>query len=160
MEQLQYPYVKHNHLTSAAGLVTREDGCVLLVLSPRRGWEFPGGMIEPGEPVEEALRREIREESGVEVEITSFVGISKNVVKNIVNLDFRCSYAGGELATSDESPQVGWFTKEKAIEMVTDPLIKKRFMNMLGNDGMVHIFAFVKEPYEIISEVTLPVKEG
>lgn len=157
MENTTYPYVKHNHLTSAAGLVRRADGAILLILSPRRGWEFPGGMIEPGEPVEEALRREIREESGVEVEIESFVGVSKNVVKNIVNLDFRCRYVSGELATSEESPQVGWFTREQAVEAVTDPLIKKRFMNMLDGGGMVHIINFVKEPFSIVSEIDIPV---
>lgn len=157
MENLTYPYVKYNHLTSAAGLVRRDDGAILLILSPRRGWEFPGGLIEPGEPIEEALRREIREESGVEVEIESFVGVSKNVVKNIVNLDFRCRYVSGELATSDESPQVGWFTREQAIEAVTDPLIKKRFMNMLDGGGMVHIINFVKEPFSIVSEIDIPV---
>lgn len=156
MEQLSYPYVKHNHLTSAAGLVTRDDGAVLLVLSPRRGWEFPGGLIEPGEPIEDALRREIREESGVEVEITGFAGVSKNVVKDIVNIDFRCRYVGGELSTSEESPQVGWFTREEAVKAVTDPLIKKRFMNMLDGGGMVHIINFVKEPFSIVSEIDLP----
>ncbi len=156
METSTYPYVKHNHLTSAAGLVVRDDGCILLVFSPRRGWEFPGGLIEPGEPIEEALRREIREESGVEVGITGFVGVSKNVIKDIVNLDFRCRYMGGELTTSEESPRVGWFTREEAVSAVTDPLIKKRFMNMLDGRGTIHIINFIKEPYSIVSEIEIP----
>ena len=45
-------------------------------------------MIEPGESFQEALHREVREESGVEIEITGFVGICKNLERNIVNIDF------------------------------------------------------------------------
>ncbi|BBF45331.1 hypothetical protein lbkm_4098 [Lachnospiraceae bacterium KM106-2] len=40
---------------------------MLLLKSPRRGWGYPGGMVEPGETLEEALHREIKEETGVNV---------------------------------------------------------------------------------------------
>ena len=73
------------HLVSVAALVTNEKGEILLVNSPWRGWEYPGGLIEPGESFEAALKREVREESGVEIEITGFVGICKNVARDIVN---------------------------------------------------------------------------
>ncbi len=53
------------HIVSAAGLARRGSE-VLLVRSPRRGWEFPGGEAEPGESVMDALAREIREETGAE----------------------------------------------------------------------------------------------
>lgn len=54
-------------------MLIRADGAVLLAQRPSGKvysgyWEFPGGKIEPGEPVAEALRREIREELGVEIE--------------------------------------------------------------------------------------------
>ena len=58
-----------NHKVSVAALVTNEESKILLVNSPWRGWEYPGGLIEPGETFEQALHREVREEAGVEIEI-------------------------------------------------------------------------------------------
>jgi 8-oxo-dGTP diphosphatase len=57
----------------AAAVLIRADGTTLLAQRPDGKayagyWEFPGGKIEPGEPVAEALTREIREELGVEIE--------------------------------------------------------------------------------------------
>lgn len=57
----------------AVAVLIRADGATLLAQRPGSKvysgyWEFPGGKIEPGEPVAEALRREIREELGVEIE--------------------------------------------------------------------------------------------
>jgi 8-oxo-dGTP diphosphatase len=56
----------------AVAVLIRSDGAALLAQRPETKvypgyWEFPGGKIEPGEPVPEALRREVREELGVEI---------------------------------------------------------------------------------------------
>ena len=56
----------------AVGVLLRPDGCFLLTSRPAGKvyegyWEFPGGKVEPGESVEEALRRELREEIGLEI---------------------------------------------------------------------------------------------
>jgi 8-oxo-dGTP diphosphatase len=57
----------------AVAVLIRADGAALLAQRPPSKvysgyWEFPGGKIEPGEPVAEALKREIREELGIEIE--------------------------------------------------------------------------------------------
>ena len=133
------------HLVSVAGLVTNEKGEILLVKSPWRGWEYPGGLIEPGETFQQALHREIREEAGVEVEITGFVGICKNVEKDIVNIDFTCRYIGGELTTSEESTEVIWATPEEAMELITFPLTKKRLAQILSGSKEAALFCFKRE---------------
>ena len=146
------------HLVSVAALVTNEEGKILLVNSPWRGWEYPGGLIEPGETFQEALRREIREESGVEVEITGFVGICKNVERNIVNIDFTCRYVSGELTTSDESTEVIWATPEEAMAMITFPLTKKRLTQMLSGSSEAKLFCFKRENgFEVVEDHALKI---
>ena len=141
-----------NHLVSVAAMVTNDRGEVLLVNSPWRGWEYPGGLIEPGESFQEALHREVREESGVEIEITGFVGICKNIERNIVNIDFTAKYIGGELRTSEESTEVVWVTPEKALEMITFPLTQKRLRNMLASREEAVLFCFKREHGFIVTE--------
>lgn len=144
--------MEHTHFVSVAALVTNDLGQILLVKSPWRGWEYPGGLIEPGETFQQALRREIREEAGVEVEITGFVGVCKNVEKDIVNMDFTCRYTGGELQTSEESTEVGWFSPEEAMGMITFPLTKKRLANMLSGDSAAHFFGFKRELFTVLED--------
>lgn len=140
------------HLVSVAALVTNERGEILLVNSPWRGWEYPGGLIEPGETFQEALHREVREEAGVEIEITGFVGICKNVERNIVNIDFTARYVSGELRTSEESTEVIWASSEKAFELITFPLTRKRLANMLSGREEVTLFCFEREKRFCITE--------
>ena len=144
--------MNYTHFVSVAGLVTDDRENILLVKSPRRGWEYPGGLVEPGETLQDALIREIKEESGIEVKITGFIGLCKNIEKDSVIIDFTCKPIGGRLATSDESTEVMWVNKEKALEMITFPLTRKRLENMLSGSEQVNCFCFKKEPFEIVSE--------
>ena len=150
--------MERDHFVSAAGLVRRQDGRVLLIRSPIRGWEFPGGMVEPGESIPAALLREIREESGITARIAGFSGFCKNVGLDIVNFDFLCEYAGGELALSEESIDAGWFSAEEAEAMIRDPLTMARFRRMAAAGPEMVGFSFVKEPqFQILEEIRLPV---
>ena len=83
---------------------------LLTVRSDLRGWELPGGNPQPGETDEQTLRREVREETGLEVEPLRHVG-------DYVRTGFRphtarihlCRPTGGELRPSAETPRVRWF---------------------------------------------------
>ena len=147
------------HLVSVAGLVTNSAGKILLIKSPWRGWEYPGGLIEPGETFQEALHREIREEAGVEVEITGFVGICKNTEKDIVNIDFTCRYVSGELTTSEESTDVIWATAEEAMELITFPLTRKRLKRMLSGENSAALFCFTwgENSFDVSEDSVFPV---
>lgn len=144
--------MEYTHFVSVAGMVCNDKDEILMVESPRRGWEYPGGMVEPGEALQDALIREIKEEAGVDVEITGFIGICKNVQKDVVNIDFSCKYLGGKLTISDESLRVKWVKKDEALELVTFPLTRKRLENMLTADDKVSCFNFKREPFEVVTE--------
>lgn len=146
-----------NHFVSVAGLVTNDRGEILLLLSPDRGWEYPGGMVEPGETLQEALKREIYEETGVRAEITGFAGVSKNLGRDIVNVDFLCRYVGGDIKTSDESLEVRWVTEEEAKQLVTLPVTVKRLGGMLTADGQVYCFGFRRAPDFLKDDQKFPV---
>ncbi len=148
-----------NHFVSVAALVTNEKGEILLVKSPWRGWEYPGGLIEPGETFQEALKREVREEAGVEIEVTGFVGICKNVERNMVNIDFTARYISGELIPSEESTEVIWATEEEAMDLITFPLTQKRLKNMLCGDTKATLFCFQREKgFQVVEESKYPIE--
>lgn len=87
------------------------DGSVLLARRRNlRGWELPGGNIDPGEAPEAALRREVREETGLDVEAESLSGIYRRsgFLPHRARV-YRCRILGGTLCPSDETPQLAWW---------------------------------------------------
>lgn len=60
------------HFVSAAAIVLNEHNEILLIKGPDRGWEMPGGVVEEGESLRQAAIRETKEESGIEIEVTTF----------------------------------------------------------------------------------------
>lgn len=130
------------HIVASGGIITNRENKILLVKNPRKGWEYPGGIIEPGETLPQGLIREIREETGVDVQIVNVVGIYSNTKKKkgyngvkevptIVTIDFICKYISGDLRTSEESVEVKWFTKEEALKIV-NPKQQLRFRRALN----------------------------
>jgi 8-oxo-dGTP diphosphatase len=93
---------RSKHLRVVAGLI-REGGRVLLTQrKPGRhlglAWEFPGGKVEAGETDEEALRREMREELGVEVAVGSRCFETRHTygAREMHLLVYRCKLVSGE----------------------------------------------------------------
>ena len=149
------------HFVSAAGVVYKV-GKVLLIRSERRGWEFPGGIVEQGEALLDGLRREIFEESGISVEPEAVTGIYQNLackkgygplegmtLPTTVNIVFRCRYVSGKEFVSDEFQDVGWFKPEEALQLIRYPYMKKAFEDANGYNGKPHFATFRKADRDI-----------
>ena len=119
------------HIVSAAVVATDSDGRVLLVRSPRRGWEMPGGQVEIGESLEAAAKREVFEESGIEVGDLIFCGVFQSLEKSVVNALFRGRCIGGQPTLSAESLEVGFFEPEQALTLVTHANFRERIERCL-----------------------------
>lgn len=126
------------HFVSAAVIVVNEQGDLLLIKGPRRGWEPPGGQVELGEPIALAAIREVKEETGIDIEIVKFCGIFQNLKGNVVNTLWLGKPIAGEMATSSESLEVGYFTVAQAKTMVTWPTFVQRIEMVL--DAATHPF--------------------
>ena len=84
---------------------------LLTVRADVRGWELPGGNLEPGESAEEALRREVEEETGLDVEVGRHVGdYTRTGFRPHTARVFLCRVRGGELRSSRETPRVRWWS--------------------------------------------------
>lgn len=73
-------------------------------------WEWPGGKTDPGEDFAEALRREVREETGLEVELGRLVGATEFEMPKVrvVVLCLEARVTGGALALSEEHDAAEW----------------------------------------------------
>ena len=101
------------------------DNRVLLI---RRGqapllgeWSLPGGVLECGETLREAVAREAREETGLAVETGELLGVYERLIRDdegrvryhYVLIDFLCRPTGGELRAASDAADVRWFTRDE-----------------------------------------------
>lgn len=144
------------HIVAVSGMISHPDGKVLLIRGPRRGWEFPGGQVEEGENLIEALQREIKEESGVTASIGSLVGVYSNIkTPTKLAFGFLADYVRGELTTSDESLQTEWVTRHSALQRVSNPIVYDRMKDMFDFSGQVIYRVYTSDPYQVCKQCFL-----
>jgi len=110
---------------SVKGVVIH-DGCVLLLLNDRGEWDLPGGRPDPGEDHRAALRREVREETGLEVEVGAALdGHLFEVLPGrfVRILSLACRLVGkSDVALSHEHLETRW----QPVDRLTDSIAGHR----------------------------------
>lgn len=109
-------------LVGVGVVVLNAQGEVLLVKRgkpPRAGeWSLPGGLIDLGERLEDAARREVQEECGIEIAIGGFVATFEPIIYDdageieyhYVLIDYWATYVSGEVVAQDDATAVAWVT--------------------------------------------------
>jgi ADP-ribose pyrophosphatase YjhB (NUDIX family) len=142
------------HVVAVNGFVIDGAGRVLLVRPHDRGWEMPGGCVELGENLVEALQREIEEETGCRVHVDGLIGVHSRVsASEMVVLHFRCRHESGGPRPSPETPEVGWFGIEEAGRLVETQPNRDRLRDALAPErGLVYRVYWEQPSYQIVSE--------
>ena len=150
-------WVMPTHIIAAAGIVINDKDEVLMVKTYNAGWVFPGGQVEVGENVIDAVKREIMEEASVDIEVGEVFCISSNTAKypgyngvkevpTKIMLDFICKAKGGTPRPSDENSESVYVSKEKALELIEAPAIIERYKAYLEYSGRPTYLSYVTKP--------------
>ncbi len=125
------------------GAIILQRDRVLLVergKEPLKGyWSLPGGVLECGELLEEGVRREVREETGLEIEPLRVLEIFERIMRDskgiaeyhYVLIDYLCHVTGGSMGAADDVSRVEWVPRRALGDYrITDgtlPVIEKGF---------------------------------
>lgn len=118
------------------GLVRKEDKILVLRRHPKsknnpHKWELPGGKVDPGEFFDDALVRELKEETNLKVKIEGLFEAVKDRFKsrrthqfiNTIQLIMSLEIISGEVQLSDEHDDFKWINKEELKEFYEDEML-------------------------------------
>ena len=134
---------KANRIVPAASaVVVNDEGEILLQRrSDNDLWALPGGTMEIGESIRETVIREVKEETGLGVELEYTIGIysdpkhiiafSDGEVRQEFSICFACRIVGGQLQVSDESYEVRFVVPQEIKQLQMHPSIRQRIKDYL-----------------------------
>lgn len=150
------------HIVAVDGIIENDSGEILLVKNRHRQiYTVPGGQVEIGENLIDALKREVMEETGTQIEVGKMICVSSNTgvhqgyngydtVPTKVMFGFTGKYIDGELKTSDETSEVLWVKREKVLNYITSPHLVERFKAFLSDNSGTLYLEYVTNPcYEL-----------
>jgi len=96
-------------------------------------WNLPGGAMETGETPWQAVVREVKEETGLEVSVEKLLGVYSKPDKNEIVFSFLCQIVSGTVILTDEADQIEYYdpaqlpanTVPKQVERIKDAIISK-----------------------------------
>lgn len=128
-------------MTSGAVVINSENK-ILLKRDPERGWELPGGQLEEYEMIKETVIREVKEETGIDIKLIKFCGISQELNKGICNFWWLATPVSTGFRTSSESIEVGYYDAKDALLLIKNEDFRKELMHCLNNEGEPFFLSF------------------
>ncbi|HYD07617.1 MAG TPA: NUDIX domain-containing protein [Reyranella sp.] len=123
-----------DHPLSIKGVVVHDDR-VLLLLNERGEWDLPGGRPDPGEDHRAALRREVREETGLDVEVGALLDehLFEVVPRRFVRIvAYRCRLLGGDdVVLSPEHHAMRWLPLADLAETIDGHPLPKGYLGAI-----------------------------
>ena len=135
---------------AAVGFVPDEQGHILLEHRVDNDlWALPGGTHDFGESIEQTVVREIKEETGLDVEVTGLVGIysdprhiiayTDGEVRQQFTLSFRTRLLGGELQADSESHELRWVAQHDLDGLTIHPSMRLRIDHYFANQAQPYL---------------------
>ena len=138
-------------LVAVAAVVLDDAGRSLMVergRPPSQGmWALPGGLLDLGEPVRAGVAREVREETGAEIDIVELVDLFEPIHRDAtgriryhyVVIDFWAYFRGGDVAAADDVDDVAWVPlarlEDLPMEEATRRVVRKAHARWQQVDG-------------------------
>jgi ADP-ribose pyrophosphatase YjhB (NUDIX family) len=137
-------------VVAVTAAVRNAQGELLLIERTDNGlWALPGGAQDIGESVVQAARREVYEETGVDVEITGLSGIYSDPqhviayddgeVRQEFSLCFHAKPVGGELRSSSESKEARWVSADSLQDLKIHPSMRLRINHALKQEPQPYL---------------------
>lgn len=150
-------YESSKTIVSVSGYITNEEGHVLLVKNGHRHttYEMPGGQLEPGETLKAAVRREVLEETGIEVEIDGITGVYHNMTSGVVCVVFHGRAVSGTPAPQPpETIDVRFvdLSNEDMEGLITTPQFLSRLKDAHEKVPIVYE-SFEVRPYRLVERI-------
>lgn len=129
---------------AASSVVLNKEGKILLhKRSDNHLWSLPGGAMELGESIKETVIREVKEETGFNVEVVRCIGIytdpnhiiayADGEVRQQFSICFECKIVGGQKKISSESTKVDFFDQEELEKLDMHPSQRVRLEDFFKN---------------------------
>ena len=122
------------HPVSIKGVLIH-DGCILLLLNERGEWDLPGGRPDPGEDHRAALKREVREEAGLEVEVGAALEghLFEVLPGRFVRIEaFACALASTtDVTLSHEHEDIRWVPLAELGETIAGHPVPKGYLGAI-----------------------------